>query len=307
MITSVFGKSKPINFVLCAVVLLAYFIKYLLSVDKAISTDILWLEVPVVLLLLFSLFMMDFIVKKNDLTEQNDFMLLFVTIFLGMFPTVFENITIACIHILLLLAFRRIVTLASLRNVKQKLFDASLYISLAVLFDSWAILYILIIYMGIIAYVSSDYRNWLVPLVGFFGVISVYIAYLYYNEQSILTNPLLQFDLEINYSATNYRRIALHIFITLLFVINFVIFFLKYKTYSSLKKISFLLSKVLFFIGITYVLFAKNNTQNTEILLLFPLSIFMTNLLEILENRRIGNILVVLLIIVSFFFNFYAK
>jgi hypothetical protein len=250
---------------------------------------------------------MDFIVKKNDLTQQNDYTLLVVTIFLGMFPTIFENLTIVCIHVLLLLAFRLIISLGSLRNVKLKLFDASLYISIMILFDSWAVLYLLIIYAGIMAYVSSDYRNWLVPFVGLLGVISMYFGYLYLTDQNLLTNALWQFELKINYTTTNYSRIALHFFLTLLFIINFVIFFLKYKTYSSQKKISFLLTKVLFFIGITYVLFAKNSTLNTELLLLFPLGIFMANLLENIENRRIGNILILLLIIVSFFFNFYTN
>jgi hypothetical protein len=251
--------------------------------------------------------MVDFIVKKNDLTQQNDYALLIVALFLGFFPNIFEHLTIVCIHVLVLLAFRRILNLRSLHGIKQKLFDASMYITLAFLCDSWMIVYIVIIYIGILIYVSSDYRNWLVPVVSVFSVLFIYFTYAYFSAQSFLISELFEFDIKIEYPLENYKRIALHLLITILFCVNFVIFFLKFKTYSSQKKISFLLSKVLFFIGITYVLFAKNNTYNTEVLLLFPVAISTANLLENIENKRIGNILLVLLMIVSFGFNFFLK
>ncbi|MBC8755318.1 hypothetical protein H2O64_11575 [Kordia sp. YSTF-M3] len=307
MITSVFGKSKPINFMLCVGILLAYFVMHLFSEDKELGVSMLTVEVPSVFLLLFSLFMVDFIVKKNDFTQQNDFALLIFTIFIGLFPTIFAHIEIVCMLVLVLLAFRRIISLRSLHSVKQKLFDASLYITLAILLDSWMILYLFIIYVAILIYVSNDYRNWLVPMVGFLGTVCMYVLYLYLTDESILTNPLFEYDVKITYSMTDYRRIMLHLLIISLFSINFVIFFLKFKTYSSQKKLSFLLNIILFFIGVTYVLFVKNNTHNTEILLLFPLAISMANLLENIENKRISDILLFLLMIVSFIFNIYLK
>ncbi|WP_046755355.1 DUF6427 family protein [Kordia jejudonensis] len=307
MITSVFGKSKPINFILCSGIILIYFVIHLLSSDKNISVALLSLELPVVFLLLFSLFMVDFIVKKNDLTQQNDYTLLIVALFIGFFPNIFEHITIVCIHVLVLLAFRRTISLRSLHSVKQKLFDASIYITAALLLDSWIVVYLFIIYIGIMLYVSSDYKNWLVPFVGVFVILNIYLTYMYISGQNIGAASIVKFDLQIQYSLENYKRIALHLLITLLFCINIVILFLKIKTYSSQKKNSFLLTNVLFFIGITYVLFAKNTTYNTEILLLFPLGIFTANLLENIENKRMRNILLILLMIVSFGFNFYLK
>ncbi|WP_430410877.1 DUF6427 family protein [Kordia sp.] len=307
MITSVFGKSKPINFILCSGIVLIYFVIYLFSGGKEFSLDMLTLQVPIVFLVLFSLFMVDFIVKKNDLTQQNDYALLIVTLFIGFFPTIFEHLLIVCIHVFLLLAFRRIISLRSLHSVKQKLFDASMYITIALLFDSWIVVYLFIIYIAILVYVSSDYRNWLVPFVGFFSIITIYLSYVYFTDQHILTNPLFQFDIKIEYPLENYKRIGLHLLITLLFCVSIVIFFLKIKTYSSQKRNSFLLTNMLFFIGITYVLFAKNDTDNTELLLLFPLAISTANVLENIENKRVSNILLVLLMIVSFGFNFYLK
>ncbi|WP_157560161.1 hypothetical protein U8527_01505 [Kordia algicida OT-1] len=284
-----------------------YFVIYLFSSNKSIGLEMLTVEVPVVLLLLFSLFMVDFIVKKNELTQQNDFALFAFTLLIGVFPNIFAHIKVVSILVLALLAFRRIISLASLKSIKQKLFDASLYITLAILLDSWMVVYFGVIYLTILVYVSSDYRNWLVPLISFFGIIGLFLVYLYINDKSILTNQLFQFDIKINYLETDFRRILLHSLFTLLFGLNFVIFLLKIKTYSSQKKISFLLTKMLFFTGAAYVLFAKNNTYNTEVLLLFPAGFFVANLLENIENKRISDILLFLLMIVSFLFNFYSK
>lgn len=307
MITSVFGKSKPINFILCSGIILIYFLIYLFSSNKEIGVDLLTLQIPIVFLLLFSLFMVDFIVKKNDLVQQNDYALFVTSLFIGFFPNIFEHFTSVIIYVLLLLAFRRIISLRSLHTVKQKLFDASIYITVAMLFDSWVVVYLLIIYIGIVLYVSSDYRNWLVPLVGLVSVLSVYLTYNYFTNQDIRTNPLFVFDLQIEYPLQNYKRIALHLLLTLLFFVNFVVFLLKMKTYSSQKKSSFLLTNMLFFIGIVYVLFAKNNTYNTEILLLLPLAVSTANMLENLGNKRKMNTYLFLLMIVSFAFNFYLK
>jgi len=307
MITSVFGKSKPINFILCAGIILVYFVMHLFSEGKELSLAMLTVEVPSVFLLLFSLFMVDFIVKKNDFTQQNDFALFLFTVFIGFFPDIFTHVKMVSILVLVLLAFRRIINLRSLHSVKQKLFDASLCITLAILIDSWMILYLFIIYVAILVYVSNDYRNWLVPFVSFFGILISYLSYLYLTDQSILTDSLFEIDINIRYSMTDYRRIMLHLLILLIFCVNLVIFFLKSKTYSSQKKIAFLLNTVLFFIGVMYVLFAKKGMSDTEILLLFPLSISMANLLENIANKRISDILLFLLMIVSFLVNFFVK
>jgi hypothetical protein len=280
---------------------------YLFSKGKELSLAMLTEEVPIVFLLLFSLFMVDFIVKKNDFTQKNDFALFIFTIFIGLFPTIFAHLKTVCLLVLVLLAFRRIINLRSLHSAKQKLFDASLYIALAMLFDSWMILYVLLIYVAILVYVSNDYRNWLVPIVSFLGILFLYMMYLYLLDESILIDPLFQFDVEINYSTTSYRTISLHALIVLLFSINFTFFFLKFKTYSSQKKISFLLSKVLFLSGVAYILFAENSIHNTEILLLFPLAISMANLLENIQNKRISDLLLFSFMIVSLFFNLFLK
>ena len=305
MITSVFSKSKPINFVLCVVVVLAYFVMHLFSAEKQIHLDMLTKEILVFFLLIFSLFMVDFIIKKNVLTQKNDFALLFITIFLGWFPSIFSHVPIVAIFVLVLLAFRRIVSLRTLNKVKQKLFDASMYISLAMLFDSWAILYFIVIYLAIILFVSSDYRNWLIPILVYAGIIVLYFMYQYIVGQELFTDQLFSWKLTIAYPITSTKTILLHTAILLLFAVSFVVFLAKYKTFSSQKKLAFLLTQILFFVGIFYVVFSQNTTQIPEIVLLFPLAVSMANLLQNIDNKRMSNSLLILLMIVSFSFYFY--
>src|SRR5690606_40814388 len=79
--------------------------------------------------------------------------------------------------ILVLLALRRIVSLQTLNESKLKIFDASLWIFIATLFESWTILYFAMVYLAIIWYVSNDYRNWTIPLIALLTVTILFYTY----------------------------------------------------------------------------------------------------------------------------------
>lgn len=307
MITSVFGKSKPINFILCSGILLIYLVIDLFTIDKSIGVDLLLDKAPAFILLVFLLFIVDFIVKKNDLSQKNDYALFITTISIGLFPSIFDHIEIVLICVLILLAVRRILSLRSLHSVKQKIFDSILFISLAFLVDSWILVFVIMVYVAILTYVSNDYKNWLVPFVGFFTVFILYATYQFYYDQNILTNWLFTIDFAGKYSIVNYAKIILHSSICFLFFINIVVFLLKSKNYSSQKKSSFLLIITMFFIGLFYVLFTNNLSDNQAILTLFPIAVLTANSLENIDNERLLNILLLILTIVSLIFNIYQK
>jgi len=63
-----------------------------------------------------------------------------------------------------LLAFRRIISIRSQREIKKKIFDASLWLGVASLFYFWAILFIVPLFIAITTYAFKDYKNWMIPL-----------------------------------------------------------------------------------------------------------------------------------------------
>ena len=101
----------------------------------------------------------NFIVKKNSLTQDNSYVILIFVLLLGTFSeTMFAN-SIVFASIGLLLGFRKIYSLRSGINTKQKLFDAGFWVGISTIIYSWSILYILLIYVGIIVFRKQSFKN----------------------------------------------------------------------------------------------------------------------------------------------------
>jgi len=164
MITSVFRKSTILNYSLIVVLLLFFFFIYQTS-DLFITaaTNGLSRNSLLIVLLLASFFLANFMVKKNGLTKDSSYTILFFLLFLVIFPSVFNNTNLLFANFFLLLSMRRLISLQTLKAPKEKIFDASMWIFIASLFHFWCILFIILVYISIIFHVSRDFRNWLLP------------------------------------------------------------------------------------------------------------------------------------------------
>src|SRR5690606_9238103 len=102
--------------------------------------------------LMFTIFIVDFIVKRNRLSGTNSFALMYYTLLMVVFPEVLIDSNGIFCSFFLLLSIRRIISLRSLRDVKLKLFDATLWIMVASLFYEWALLYLIVVFAGLYFY-----------------------------------------------------------------------------------------------------------------------------------------------------------
>ena len=74
MIASVFNKSKPINFVIVIIItFLACLFVYIRDVNREFSIALLVEIIAMFLITVFSIFLMNFIVVRNKLTEQSSY------------------------------------------------------------------------------------------------------------------------------------------------------------------------------------------------------------------------------------------
>ena len=140
MITSVFSKTRPFNYLIVGILIVVFF------VTKTISTaitDASWLyygeKFGFLLLILATAYLTNFIALKNGLTKNNNYALLLFFIFILFFSSFFQNKNIIISNLLLLLALRRLISLKSLLATKEKIFDASFWIFIAALFHFWSI------------------------------------------------------------------------------------------------------------------------------------------------------------------------
>ena len=88
MITSLFRKSTPLNYSLVVILLLFCFFMYQFHDTNLANT--LTLKAAILAVLLGLLFVVNFIVKKNGLTKNSSYTILFYLLSLLFFPSIFS-------------------------------------------------------------------------------------------------------------------------------------------------------------------------------------------------------------------------
>ena len=115
MISGIFGKTKPINFIILQGFLFVFywFVNFVLYKNHY-GPEKLVTKFVALGILLFSVFLVDFIVKRNQITATNSFAILYFTMLIVIFPEVLlDDNSIFC-NFFLLLALRRLLSLKSL-------------------------------------------------------------------------------------------------------------------------------------------------------------------------------------------------
>jgi Family of unknown function (DUF6427) len=287
MITSVFKKSTPINYSFIGIMMILFFFVYQFQDTK--WTNSLWQiveKVGLLLILFASVFLSNFIVKKNGLTKDSAFTILFYFLFLLFFPKILNNYNLVLANFFILLSMRRLVSLQTLKAPKEKIFDAALWIFVASLFHFWAILFIFLVYISIIFHVSRDYRNWLIPFVSLFLASIVFVLYALLFDKSAINSYLSSdgMDYAIDYFTNDYQNIAFSIYVV------FLLFFTLPSFFSLTNKplnLQASYKKVLFAVIISVAIFVLSTNKSNEVLVFtfLPMSIMAANMIEYLQNK----------------------
>ena len=303
MITSVFRKSTPLNFILVVIFILVFFSVYHFQDLTWMKSYFLWFKKVILFgVILASLLVTNFIAKKNGLSKDSSYTILFYFLFLLFFPSVQDNLNLLLSNLFILLALRRLISLQSLKASKEKIFDASLWIFLAALFHFWSILFIILVYLSIIFHVSRDYRNWILPIIALFvtGIMfTLFATVFHFNGIDYLLNGV-EIKWEIDYFTNNYQNWALSIYATiaLFFMVSMFATFSNRPQllHSSYKKII-----ASFFLGALVFLLSANKSNDLLLFTLAPLAIIATSHIEIPQEKLKQEMVLSVFIACSFF------
>ncbi|MDH3698484.1 MAG: hypothetical protein OEQ81_07445, partial [Flavobacteriaceae bacterium] len=171
MISSVFGKTKPVNYIiLLAFLFVLYWYVQLFLFRLNYDSTSLIIQGLISGLLLFTVILVNFIVRRNQINESNSYAILFYVLLFVLFPEVVsDNDAILC-SLFVLLAARRLLSIRTLKNVPQKVYDASIWIIISSFFYDWAILFMILAFLSIYFYAPKSIKNWLIPLVAFLTI-----------------------------------------------------------------------------------------------------------------------------------------
>lgn len=299
MITSIFSKSKPVNFVIVIVtIVILYFVFNFNTFEFTLSS--LVNQLSILSMAIFSVFLLDFIISKNELTAKHSYGIMILGLVYALFPETLQNSNALAANLLVLFALRRLLSLHTKREIKNKLFDAAFWISLAALFYTWAILFFLVILLALLYYWQNEIKNIIVSAL---GIVSVFILLLVYN---ILINGNYignnNFILEISFDFSYYNSLPKIIALTVMATLYIwsSIFYIKRKIISNKKltpiRVLIILASL---IAVSIGVIAPNKNGSEFIFLLVPFAIITASYLETLSEHLFKELFVSVLIIAS--------
>lgn len=302
MISSIFGKTKPFNFVIILTFLFVfYWTAIFVLFSKPYNSQEILMQCVVLLVLFFMVFIINFIVKRNKITEPNSFAIVFFSCLIILFPEVLlDNNGILCTFFLLL-ATRKLLSIKSLKKIKLKIFDASIWVAVSSLFYDWAMLYFLLVFITIYLYQPKNIRNWLIPFIAFFTV-----AFISLGALTVLNKPNFiedHYTFSINiandfiFQWQNSLKLIIYILAAL---ILFVFTFLKLSKSGKGRINTMRLIALFFFIGLIITLLESYDQVTPILLTFFPTSVFITNYIENIKRPKLKEVALILLIIIPF-------
>ncbi|MFV8464304.1 DUF6427 family protein [Flavobacterium sp. LB1P62] len=303
MITSVFKKSTPLNFSLVVILILVFFLIFQFQdLSWTNSLFLILKKVALFCVLLASVFITNFIVKKNGLSKDSTYTIFFSFLLLLFFPSVLDNTNLIVSNFFILLALRRLISLQSLKASKEKIFDASLWIFLAALFHFWSIIFMVLVFISIIFHVSRDYRNWFLPFIAFFTATILFLLYATVFSVNVIEyiTRSVTMDFSIDYFTNNYQNAAFSIYATiaLFFVISM---FATLSSRPQLLHVSFKKIVASFFIGIVIFLISSNKSNDLLLFTFAPLAVMATSHIEIVQLKLKQEIVLFVFILCSLF------
>ena len=302
MITSIFNKSKSINFIIVFfITLLAFVIAKLRVVNEAVTFWFIIKQTFALLIIYASILLLNFILSKNSLSKKNNYEMLLFSLFLLFITqtTSYSNVLIS--NFFVLLGLRRIISLQSQKNIKKKLFDASYWIAIAALFYFWSILFFVLILIALMLYVDNNIKHWIIPFLGVFTVfiISVGVSIIIYDSYFGFFNT----SFKVSYDFSNYNSTKYFVAITLLFSFGIwaSIFYLKnIKKKKKATRTSFKLIILAAIIAFLIVMHVPNKNGSEFLFLFAPLAIIITNYIETIQEKWFKEVFLSVLVLAPF-------
>lgn len=301
MISSFFSKTKPITYVVLLVFLSAFYVAInLRNGDRAFLSENFGLAIVALLTLIISVFIIDDMVKKEKISGQSSYTMLFFVLLMVVFPlTILDNNAVFS-NLAVLFSITKLLQVKEAKNIKRKVFIAALLICVASLFYKWALLYFIVIVFSLNTYGGKNIKNWLAALLGILTFLMISSAILLLtNNMGFLTEHYKYYILDLDPSAIT-SKLSIKRIIFLLFIVGFAIFtFIKFRKKGGGKLITMRML-LLCFILVFVLLFLESNRASPILLAFFPAAVFLGNYIETVKRKRIKELVLIVFIAMPF-------
>lgn len=301
MISSFFGKTKPINYIVLSVFLSLFYGFYLsYHLYNGGEAIVIPLEVLTIGVLLLMIFVINQIVKTEKVTDFSSYAMLFFVLLLVAFSDTLLDKNAVFASFFLLIAIWRLLAIKSTKNVKHKIFDASFLIYIASLFYEWALIFLIMVFVVINIYDRKTVKNWMVPIVAgatvfilVFTILKLYGTLSFFGEH-------YRFPLDfLDTSFFGQHGIVKLLIYTVLIILVASLVFLKVRKKGGGKLVPLRIVFLAFVLGIILCFFTFN--ESTPVLTtFFPAAVFLTNYLETVKRSRLREIAIAICVLIPF-------
>ena len=286
MLTSFFGKSNPINYLILTITIVVGYVASMFRFQQHHLEWTSWLEsVIFAMVTVFLMLLLDFIIRKNHLTKNNTFGIFLFSAFLLSLPLIFLAKCFLVASLFLFLALRRIMSLASEKNIEKKILDASLWIAFSSLFYFWSILFFIVLYIAILQKRETSYKQLLIPIIGFVTVFTLAVCYNLFDTGSFAWMEKWRVATGFDFSAYNQINILLPI--TIMGVLLIWSGIVRFSNLASLKKKdrpNVIITLLALTVSFTVALASPEKTGAEVVFILGPLAIITANYIEIKKD-----------------------
>ena len=300
MISSFFGKTKPLGHIVLSVSLfLLYFTNALWAPQGLDLREDLPVEVMSFAVLLMALVLINLTVKSEKLTEPNSYAMLFFVLLCAVFPENLTHKNALLANVFVLLALWRLLSIKSIKLVKQKIFDASMLVAVASLFYDWALAFLLLVLRVINIYDRKNFKNWLVPLVGVATVFVISFTFLKVNTDLAFFSGHYRFSTGILQAVSLEEVLSTKALVYMIFVLLVaLVLYLRWRRQGSGKLLQLRIVLMAFLLGVAITLFTPVDAPPLMITY-FPASVLMANYFEGIKKTRLQDLILLATILFS--------
>lgn len=228
-----------------------------------------------------SMLLLNYVTQKNDLTSKSTYTVLLFAFLTSLLPEALVHFNVVLANVFVFLAVMSVLSFRNGKDIKAKIFNASIYVGLASLAYFWSIGFMFLIFIGIYLFEPKNYRNWIIPIIGLCTIFMFSNCFTLIFYDSFFS--IQDYVRPISFSFDSYiEKRELFSFGTLLIccIFFFFVYLIKYKRRSA--KIKPVLNLIIAQLAIAIVVALVTTDKNTAELYFIagPLAIIGTTYIE---------------------------
>ncbi|EAQ39708.2 hypothetical protein MED134_09456 [Dokdonia sp. MED134] len=308
MLTRFFGTSKPLAVV---VVIIYMTLGFFYSNRQLVIEPFNWQEtlrlVGMWLLFISTMFILNFVAQKNDLTKRSTYGVLLFAAFSLALPAALRDGAILLAGFFILIALRRIISFKSELYMERKIFDATLWILLAAISFYFSWLYLIAIYIALLLYNISNPRYLIIPLIAIISFAVIYYSFLLLQAGSPADVDIVFESVSFDFKAYNELETLTPIAFFIALLLWTVWRYLgEQRNASSGAKSRYSVILGLLAVGLLVITLSAHKTGAEWYLIVPVMTIIVSNFLEHTESPIFKESLLWLIVLLPVFINYIA-